>query len=223
VGDAVFACLVAALIVAQVATGGEDHRALTIQMVKDAAGFYVTVAILFAVVAFARGQSPQQAFGLAPPRPLHALFTGVACIVLAFPLVEGVGRLTTVVVGHSLSEGDPTVNYLLGSIPAGDLAWTAALVLVIGPVTEELVFRGYLYGVIKKYGGRLAGMATSSLLFAALHPNVPAMPFYFVLAMSFALAYEITGSLWTPIVMHMTFNLVPMIVILYFPQWIDSF
>jgi membrane protease YdiL (CAAX protease family) len=115
------------------------------------------------------------------------------------------------------------VQFLLGKTTVAERAWAIGLAVVVAPVTEELIFRGYLYGVIKKYGGRLAGMLTSAVLFAAMHNNVPAILPLVVLAIGFTLAYELTGSLWTSITMHALFNLAPVVIILYFPEWIPKF
>ena len=77
---------------------------------------------------------------------------------------------------------------------------------VIAPVVEEVIFRGYIYPVAKKYSGRIAGILFSSLFFAMAHPNAISLVPLFVLAVLLALSYEVTGSIWAPISIHVLFN-----------------
>lgn len=78
--------------------------------------------------------------------------------------------------------------------------------VVVAPVTEEVIFRGYVYPVAKRFAGRWAGLAFSSLFFAMVHQNAMALLPLAFLALLLALAYEFTGSIWVPVGMHMVFN-----------------
>ncbi|MEM9237326.1 MAG: type II CAAX endopeptidase family protein [Verrucomicrobiota bacterium] len=86
------------------------------------------------------------------------------------------------------------------------LAMLAFLAVVVAPLSEEVLFRGYLYPVCKRFMGRWAGVIFSSLVFAAVHNNAQALIPLFVLAILLTLAYEWTGSIWAPIGMHTLFN-----------------
>lgn len=77
---------------------------------------------------------------------------------------------------------------------------------IVAPFAEETIFRGYLYPIAKKFGGPVAAMLFSSLLFAAGHGNVPLLLPLFLLGMLMAFAYEKTGSLWSSISIHFFFN-----------------
>ena len=80
------------------------------------------------------------------------------------------------------------------------------LAVIIAPLWEEVVFRGYMYPVLKKYGGMWAAALCSSLLFAAVHNNLAALLPLFLLALMMVWLYELTGSIWMPIAMHACFN-----------------
>jgi membrane protease YdiL (CAAX protease family) len=80
------------------------------------------------------------------------------------------------------------------------------LAAVIAPVTEELIFRGYLYQVAKRYMGFLASMILVSILFSLIHVSLAASVPLFLLAILLTLSYERTGSIMTPIIMHAIFN-----------------
>jgi membrane protease YdiL (CAAX protease family) len=114
-------------------------------------------------------------------------------------------------------ETDAVVRFLMANEGAWARIAAGILVVVIAPVTEELIFRGLLYGVVRRYGGRMAAIFTTSLLFAAIHANPAVLLPLFVLAVGLALACELTGSLWTPIAMHMAFNAISFALIVFFP------
>jgi membrane protease YdiL (CAAX protease family) len=88
------------------------------------------------------------------------------------------------------------------------------LAVVVAPVAEELAFRGYLYGVIKRYFGAVPALVLSGILFALIHLNLPSFFPLLVLASAFALAYELSGSLLVPMTMHALFNALSLILVL---------
>ena len=86
---------------------------------------------------------------------------------------------------------------------------------IVAPLAEETIFRGFIYGVLKRYAGCVVGALISAGLFAAMHLNLSSLPELFVLALCFTLAYEATGSLLVNIFMHSIFNLSMLLVLLY--------
>jgi hypothetical protein len=76
---------------------------------------------------------------------------------------------------------------------------------VVAPVAEEIVFRGIIFGYLRRWG-LPAAVLVSTALFAALH--LPAVPVTQVVGgMVFAIAYHLSGSLMTPILIHTLGNL----------------
>lgn len=82
----------------------------------------------------------------------------------------------------------------------------AISVVLIAPIAEEIVFRGYIYTVTKRFSDRFFAAALSSLLFGVVHFNIMALLPLVFLALILTLAYELTGSLWAPISIHAMFN-----------------
>ena len=78
---------------------------------------------------------------------------------------------------------------------------------VIGPVAEEIFFRGVLYGFLRRWGVFLA-ISLSALLFVAAHPMSHGvfMP-QVVGGIVFAVAYEVEGNLLVPMTIHILGNL----------------
>ncbi len=79
-------------------------------------------------------------------------------------------------------------------------------VVVIGPIIEEIFFRGFLYSAFKKRFSVFSGMLLTSLIFAGLHMN--ALGFLPILVLAFVLVYmfEKTGSLIPSIIIHCAHN-----------------
>ena len=44
-----------------------------------------------------------------------------------------------------------------------------ALLVIIPPIYEELLFRGFLFNTLKKYGGQILAVILTSVLFGAAH------------------------------------------------------
>ncbi len=82
----------------------------------------------------------------------------------------------------------------------------ALAVVILAPVCEEIVFRGYIYGATKRFTDRFFACLFSSLLFAVAHYNINALLPLLFLAILLTVAYELTGSLWAPISIHALFN-----------------
>lgn len=217
--DFVFAGLLGAYFLLSILAGGRGNAPLTRADFEGGLVLYgILSAGLLASLAM-RGLSPGRIFGLRPSS--WSLAFGLAPLALAatYPVVMAAAHAATLLGHRTVSDGDPMIQFLLGSPSAGDLALIAVLVVVVAPFTEELVFRGFLYGVLRRPFGPMAAMATTALLFAAIHQNLPALPALFLLAVGLTLAYERTGSLWTPILMHALFNAISLVGTIYFPEW----
>ena len=92
------------------------------------------------------------------------------------------------------------------------------MAVIVAPVAEEIIFRGYFYGVIRRFGGRIPALLTSSLLFAAIHVHLPSIPGLFILAMILCFLYERTASLWAPIALHAAFNATTIVFLILWPE-----
>ncbi|BBO74532.1 hypothetical protein DSCW_19490 [Desulfosarcina widdelii] len=76
---------------------------------------------------------------------------------------------------------------------------------IVAPAAEEAVFRGLIFGYLRRWG-LIAAILISTLLFAALH--LPTIPVTQILGgVVFAIAYHTSGSLVTPIAIHTLGNL----------------
>lgn len=71
---------------------------------------------------------------------------------------------------------------------------------------EELLFRGVVYGNLRPFGKTFAVLG-SALTFALMHQNVGQFFYTMVAGVILALIYEVTGSIWGSIFLHLFNNL----------------
>lgn len=84
-----------------------------------------------------------------------------------------------------------------------DLRWVSFLALVIlPPVVEEIVFRGFMFPAIAKRWGWLAGALISSLLFGIAHLQLNVQIYTLTLGLLLCMMYYRLGSIWPGIVFH---------------------
>jgi sodium transport system permease protein len=84
------------------------------------------------------------------------------------------------------------------------LIW--AIMVVVLPACEELLFRGALYGGLRRVLHPVAAVVVSALLFAVAHGSVAVLLPVGALGVVLALLYERTASLTTPILFHALHN-----------------
>ena len=88
-------------------------------------------------------------------------------------------------------------------------------VLVIAPIVEEIIFRGYMYRILKSRTPIIFAMIISSTIFSLIHYNVLSYILLFVLSIFLTYIYERNGSIICPIIIHSLFNLMMCGLIIY--------
>jgi membrane protease YdiL (CAAX protease family) len=103
---------------------------------------------------------------------------------------------------------DPRLREIVSGIPARPLnfALLAVLLIILVPIASEIVFRGFLYSLLRQSLPPWAAAVSSAFAFAVLH-GVPALfPYLFFLGIVFAMAMEKTRSVYSSIILHMLLN-----------------
>lgn len=78
---------------------------------------------------------------------------------------------------------------------------------LIGPIAEEVFFRGLLYRALRRFGAAAAILGTT-LLFTLLHPGAAGIPLTQIIGgLVFAAAVETEKNLMVPITIHVLGNL----------------
>lgn len=87
--------------------------------------------------------------------------------------------------------------------------WIEILTLcMIGPVAEELVYRGFVYQRLRERGSQAAAAVWSAFLFGLMHFNLVQGVYAFILGILLAHIVERTGGLAAAAAAHMAANLV---------------
>ena len=198
----------AAQSASQGSTEGSVSNAMSIALFSLVLGICV---FLFASVL--RGMKPSIVFGLSRLHPFNILLWATITVLLAYPLMIGIAILQEAFLG-SEEQLQKVVKTLLETEDTKLKIILIATATIVAPLVEEIIFRGYLYAVIKRYSSRTFAAITISLLFAVVHNNLPGMMPLFILALMLTLAYELTGCLWVPMVAHALFNTIQVFVML---------
>ena len=78
---------------------------------------------------------------------------------------------------------------------------------IIGPICEELMFRGIVFHRLKDWVKPRAAIVISALLFGIYHGNVVQFFYATCMGVMLAIIYDKTGTLWISIVAHIAANL----------------
>lgn len=78
--------------------------------------------------------------------------------------------------------------------------------IIIAPVAEEVLFRGYLYGKLRSVAPVWVAVLVTSLLFGAVHGQWNVAVDVFALSLVLCSLREITGNVWAGILLHMLKN-----------------
>ena len=204
----VLAVAFVALGVGAVLHRGAASEAVKIEQVLPGSLFFPVLVIGVGAFLHYRGLRLVPALGLDRLGPGRVIGWSLGLVVLAF-IFAGAANLVTLAVMQGKAEQQPLVNLFRDVARRNDMVAMAKIFfagVILAPVAEEFIFRGFFYGVGKRYLGPLAGGFASALLFAAFHLSLTAVGGLFVLAVCLTLAYERTGSLLVPIGMHALFN-----------------
>lgn len=95
----------------------------------------------------------------------------------------------------------------------GTLPLQILLIVIAAPISEEVCFRGMLFGGLRERLPRLAAALISALIFGGLHAltGISAVPPLIAFGFILALLYEKTGSIVPGVLLHMLNNSVALI------------
>jgi hypothetical protein len=95
----------------------------------------------------------------------------------------------------------------------GALPVQILLIVIAAPISEEILFRGMVFGGLRNHMPRLAAALLGGLIFGGLHAltGISAVPPLIAFGFVLCLLYEKTGSIVPGIVLHMLNNSVALI------------
>lgn len=137
-----------------------------------------------------------------PIKPGHYVGILVICMGCMY-LGNIIGQLVSAII--RMATGMPLDNALDQLINDMQPWLILLMVVIIGPVMEELVFRKILLDRIAGYG-QLVSMLLSGLIFGVAHGNFYQFFYAFALGAIFAWVYLRTGNIFYTIGLHMMIN-----------------
>jgi len=148
------------------------------------------------------------ALGISAKRLVKNIMVGVYSYVGFLPILT-VLFLTVLVIAKLLNytpPPEPVYELIFEEKRPYLLVIISCLIALLGPIIEEVFFRGFLYTALRKRAGVLFSILISASLFSLLHTNL--LGFVPILALGMLLAYvrEKTGSLIPSITIHVIHN-----------------
>lgn len=151
---------------------------------------------------------------------------GVGAWFISFPVVSIITMAFTALLGlfHLPDSVDQVAVKFLKEILANPpLFWISFWLIIFAvPFIEELLFRGFLQTWLRQRFKPASAIALTSAIFAGFHfsvsqgwHNVDLLAALFFLSCYLGLLYEKRGSIWASASLHMTFNAISEVVIVF--------
>jgi membrane protease YdiL (CAAX protease family) len=195
-----------------------QHLAPAAQLLFASAGDAAVTLYLLAVLPSLAKRS-LASLGIRTPTPREigiGLAGGLAMAVLTNPLAGALQSLT-----HA-THPEAALALLKGLHEPWQIAAFALLACVLAPITEELVFRAFIFNAIARYGGFWPAALVSSIIFGLVHVSSSALDIVvFALPLAIggivlAYVYSRSTCYWSNVISHSFFNSISVVAILVF-------
>lgn len=123
-------------------------------------------------------------------------------------MLLGIGLIAPFMIFGAYFPASPALRMKMGAIPFHPLAFLIASGF-IGPVLEEIIYRGFFQGLLRRYAPLWVAIVVPSAVFAAVHiiPMGWAYINAFPMACIFSWLVIRSGSLFSSLLCHCTFNI----------------
>ncbi len=190
--------------------GGTAGRATGLRKLVLGISPTVLAAVAVCVLARLRGRTPEQALGLASSESTRDAGRGVVAYLTAYPAVmAGIALWAHLfdMVGVEIPSQE-AVKTVLTKQAWPEAAASVAVVVIMAPLLEEMVFRGFLLSALSRRMGPTGALVLTAALFGLLH--TADHPFYagpiFVLGLLLGWLYLRPGRLWVAVGCHGAHN-----------------
>ena len=177
-------------------------------------GLQVAVYLPF-VIRFAL-LPPQQRVSLGFGRTLLYLWLALMTIIIPSFLLEQLGFFRRLMELTSC----PELQDIVVMFRDGDGALRASIALaavVVAPICEEIVYRGFLYNMLKRYCARTIAILLSALFFSIIHGAFAQVLPLMIFGCVQCVLYDKARSLWLPMTLHAIYNGITLCMILLLP------
>ncbi len=108
------------------------------------------------------------------------------------------------------------------SIYGANISIQIVTAVILGPIVEELIFRGLMYIRLKRMFGFWIASLVTGLIFGLYHGNVSQGIYAFIFSYGAIYIYEKYKKIYAPIIMHMVANGVSVLVTFVFKDYNNS-
>jgi membrane protease YdiL (CAAX protease family) len=139
----------------------------------------------------------------------------VVYVLTLFPLVAFVNSISMLFVEN-------TVTAISDDVLAMPM-WIMILSIgILGPLVEEVVFRGVILQSYQRTGRIVGSIVLSSVLFGMMHMNFNQFAYGAVMGVMLALLYEATGTVLASFIAHAVFNTIEVLIMFSNSEAIDE-
>jgi membrane protease YdiL (CAAX protease family) len=171
------------------------------------AGYYAAQVGLVVALALRRRVGVAEAHRLDAPPDFASLPLGLSMLVGTW-LFSMVYRWAAVSAGWAPPASDaPSLTEFFGADAVG-LTLTVLVVVLLGPIVEELLLRGVVLDALERRFGRWWGIAASAVAFAVLHGSTWSLLPMTFLGLALGRIASRRRSLWPAVALHVAYNAV---------------
>ncbi|MGH2633044.1 MAG: lysostaphin resistance A-like protein [Tepidiformaceae bacterium] len=191
------------------------HPALLADQTALQLGFAVTLLLELSLVGIALGLSKQSVRSMLhtvglDKSPVEGIWRPGLAVVAAYAFVAGYAIVVRAL-GIDILTPDPTIHAEV--LRNG---WTAAMAAgiaaVLAPLSEELFFRGFVFGGLLRWGFWPAA-GVSAFLFAGAHSDLGSIIPFMVVGLIMSWVYWSRSTLWHSIIFHVLFNSISLVLL----------
>lgn len=184
--------------------GLEEVRAMVLAVTLDRI-IWIVVSLLVAAECFRFGV--RRGMGLSLRHWIYDTLRAAYAYLAIFPFCVGLAWITALLVPEQWVTPHPMLEAMY-DLPAAWLVLLVLVTVVLVPVAEEILFRGLLQTMVRRYlRNAWAAVLLTSTIFALMHVATPHhIPALFALSVVIGYSYERSGRLLSPILIHAFFN-----------------
>lgn len=144
---------------------------------------------------------------------ISTVFLVILFTLLCMPLVTVVNAISMLFV-------DNTVISMSMDVLEMPFMKMFLMMAIVGPLSEEFVFRGVIFGGYRKDGNVMGAILLSALVFGFMHMNFNQAGYAFVLGVALAFLKVATRSLLAPMIMHFMVN-AQTVILMYITEYLS--
>lgn len=130
-------------------------------------------------------------------------FIGILMVVPGLQLICGI--ITYLIFNFSFFNKEYEI--LIDELPEEISMLMYLYMFLVGPIAEEVVFRGLIFGVLKKHYSVCSAILIQAILFGVYHMNFYQACYVIIIGLVLACVMQLTNNLIYPISLHVLFNI----------------